>query len=545
MQAFADFSDNLLGGIVLLALSLAVGGMVWGIVVLRPWRRRAGDALVRRCLTLVAAGAASLTLVQTGVLVLKALVLSGYVGGVTASSLLETLQFRAGLARALLALGLAVAAARLARSSGARAGWAAIALLAAATAASGAWLVHAAGRLEHRVPLMVLTTLHQAAAAVWVGGIIQLGAAWRLTRRDPALAVEWPALVSRFSRIGVGSVVGLALTAAPLLWVYVGSWRGLVGTGYGSLILTKALLMGVALVLAAVNFTVARRWRRGQGAAPVHTAVPSLVETEAILLVILLFAAASLSSQPPAVDTEREWATWAEVAEVFRPKWPDLTTPSVATMLQDPSNPIAVIGGERTNAAYSWSNFSHNVSGLFLLTMSLLALAGRGRLSPLARHWPLGFVALAVFVFLRTSGDAGVWPLGPKGFWRVTLGDPEVLQHRLAALLVLVIGLLEWRARRSGRGTPLPYLFPALGAVGGILLLTHAHSAFEPKSSYLIQVTHTVMGALAVLMTAARWLELRLSPPAARVAGAASMTAMLLIALVLVFYLEANVVVPR
>ena len=68
--------------------------------------------------------------------------------------------------------------------------------------------------------------------------------------------------------------------------------------------------------------------------------------------------------------------------------------------------------------------------------------------------------------------------------------------------------------------------------------------AFEPKSSFLVQVTHTTMGALAVLMACARLLELRLTPPAARVAGLVSILAMLLIALVLVFYREANVVVP-
>ena len=67
---------------------------------------------------------------------------------------------------------------------------------------------------------------------------------------------------------------------------------------------------------------------------------------------------------------------------------------------------------------------------------------------------------------------------------------------------------------------------------------------FEPKSSFLVQVTHTTMGALAVLMACARLLELRLTPPAARVAGLVSILAMLLIALVLVFYREANVVVP-
>jgi len=72
----------------------------------------------------------------------------------------------------------------------------------------------------------------------------------------------------------------------------------------------------------------------------------------------------------------------------------------------------------------------------------------------------------------------------------------------------------------------------------------HSHAAFEAKSSYLVQVTHTAMGLLAVLVACTRLLELRLAPAAGRVAGAASCVAMLLVALVLVFYREANVVVP-
>jgi hypothetical protein len=47
-----------------------------------------------------------------------------------------------------------------------------------------------------------------------------------------------------------------------------------------------------------------------------------------------------------------------------------------------------------------------------------------------------------------------------------------------------------------------------------------------------------------VLVAAGRLLELRLGPPSARLAGLASSAAMLMIALVLVFYREANIVLP-
>ena len=149
--------------------------------------------------------------------------------------------------------------------------------------------------------------------------------------------------------------------------------------------------------------------------------------------------------------------------------------------------------------------------------MSLVALVG-GLLRPGGgRHWPLGFVALAAFVYLRAAANEGTWPFGAVPLWTI---DAEGIQHRIAALLVLALGALEWRARaRPDRRSLLPYVFPALGAAGAVLLLTHSHAAFQSKQSFLVQVTHTTMGALAALLVAGRWLELRLAPPAARLAG--------------------------
>jgi putative copper resistance protein D len=230
------------------------------------------------------------------------------------------------------------------------------------------------------------------------------------------------------------------------------------------------------------------------------------------------------------------------VAEVFRPKLPSLATPSVAAMRTDDDDPLLPDAG-RSVDEYAWSNYSHNVAGLLLLAMSLGALAARLGV-PGARHWPAGFVALAVFVFLRTSANEGTWPFGPTGVLENALDDAESLQHRIGALLALAVGLVEWRAHAANRPGRLAYVFPALAAFGGVILLTHSHAAFEPKHAYLVQITHSTMGALAVLMACGRWLELRLTPPLARVGGTASAFAMLAIALILVFYREANLILP-
>jgi len=52
------------------------------------------------------------------------------------------------------------------------------------------------------------------------------------------------------------------------------------------------------------------------------------------------------------------------------------------------------------------------------------------------------------------------------------------------------------------------------------------------------------MGAFAAVVVTARWLELRLPGRTRALAGAAASAAMLAIALILLFYREANIVLP-
>ena len=558
MLILADFLDSLLRGAVLASLSLVLGSVAWGLWILRAPSGRAPAPSVRRCLGLLTTGAVALAVGQVALLGLKSHVLSVSLGRDALADFAGTQHFEAGAARALLALAMAgvggmlwwgCGAARssaLARSSGAamsgrRSGaglsWAVMAFLACLIAASGAWLTHAAGRLEHRPLLMALTVVHQVCAAVWVGGLVQLLGLWRLARRDAEIDAAWPVLVGRFSRLALVAVAALVVVSVPLTWTYTGTIGGLVGTGYGSLVLTKAMLLAATLVLAAANFGAARRAGRGA----LRGRLPYLVEAEAILVVMMLFAATALSAQPPPADqSPAEQATVREVLEVFRPKIPSLHTPSVDTMRQERT--VAAVGRERSREAYLWSNFSHNVAGLIVLGMSILALAGLVGRSAWSRYWPLGFVLLAAFIYLRAAANEGTWPFGTIPLWQI---DAEGIQHRLAAILVLALGILEWRARsRQEAGGILPYIFPALAAAGAVLLLTHSHTAFQLKSSFLVQVTHTTMGALAGVLAAARWLDLRLARPARRIAEAAAGAALLAIALILVFYREANVILP-
>jgi putative copper resistance protein D len=154
------------------------------------------------------------------------------------------------------------------------------------------------------------------------------------------------------------------------------------------------------------------------------------------------------------------------------------------------------------------------------------------------KYWPLGFVFLGIFLFFRS--DAETWPLGPIGFWESTFNNGEVLQHRIATLLVFVLGMIELCARLNTRNenNKLPFVFPILAAFGGLMLLTHSHVGFQAKSAFLIQVGHTTMGIFSLILSCGRWLELKLDNPGKDIAGFVSVAALFQIGLTLMFYRE-------
>jgi putative copper resistance protein D len=53
-------------------------------------------------------------------------------------------------------------------------------------------------------------------------------------------------------------------------------------------------------------------------------------------------------------------------------------------------------------------------------------------------------------------------------------------------------------------------VFPLLCAIGGALLLTHAHASPNLKEEFLTELTHAPLGLLGILVGWGRWLELRL-----------------------------------
>ena len=542
MQGLADFLLSLLDYFALLSLSLVLGGVAWGLFVLRAGRHSFADEgmLARRCVKVLFAGAVGLALTQPMELGITAWFLGEALQQPPFPAFFYTPQFQGGMTRAILAAGVAVAAAWLGRRPGAARRWAAVTFLAVLLAASGAWLTHAVERFDDRVQLMVLTSLHQLAGAVWLGGLLQLAAAWRLIRRWPGFDAFWPALLGRFSKLAMASVLLLVITGSAVAWPYVGAWKNFIGTTYGLYLILKTALMASALGFAALNFRAVRRWREtGRAGEALQTRVPYFVEAEIVLLLTIVLMASALLALPLAVDVDaaNQRASWPEVVEVLKPKWPRLISPSHAEEVVAQS-PLSRLSTGIHTAENEWSEFNHDVAGLFLIAIGLFALADWTKRWPWMRHWPLGFVALAAFVVVRS--DPETWPLGTVGFWQGTFGSAEVLQHRVASALALALGLIEWRVRSTrDASSRLAYVFPVLCIAGGMVILTHFHSAYSEKYEFLITVSHAPVAILAIVIGCGRWLELRLAPSRpGRWAGFASLVALLVFGLMMAFYRE-------
>jgi putative copper resistance protein D len=504
------FLSVLLRAATLVFQSFTVGGIVFLVVVLGRreapssgfelsalrWIRRSAIALAATHLTILVAS--SLILMQSADMTLREV--SG------ANFFLASV---VGAAASLTIAGLASAR----RSSG----YASLLLPAAALLVASVMTSHAMSRLEYRLPLVALTGLHQAATAVWLGGLPYLLIGLAHTP-DQAFARR---LSSRFSRLALVSVGILAAAGLLLSISYVGSIRALYGTSYGAMVATKAVLFGLLLFLGALNYQLIR----GNSSSLLQS-VRRFGEAEIGIGVTVILLAASLTSLPPAVDLAAGRVSGPEVLARMAPRVPRLSSPTrqdlpedVYAALQKSYESPATLSSEsyvpgqagtrpNTPAEKAWSEYNHHWAGMIVLVIGLLAIFAQFGHFPLARNWPLVFLGLSVFLFLRS--DPETWPLGPVGFW-VSMTDPEVLLHRIVALLVIGLAVFEWRVQTDRVESPkVRLVFPVLIAIAGALLLTHSHSLGNIKEEVLAELSHAPLAVLGVTAAWSRWLELRL-----------------------------------
>ncbi|HUI83410.1 MAG TPA: CopD family protein [Candidatus Binatia bacterium] len=375
---------------------------------------------------------------------------------------------------------------------------------------------HAASRVEGRIPLIILTALHEASTGFWIGGLPFLLLGLHVGNERTA---QWY-LTRRFSRLALVSVVVLVASGFGMSLSYVGSLRSLVGTSYGLMLMAKVAMLLAMLALGGINFLMLRRY----GPEKVIPRLRRLVEAEVGIGITIVLSAASMTAQPPAVDLPNDTVQLSHIAARFKPEWPRLRSPNAAELsTRYPGRPISKLDPTRQTVAYSsegmplsirvmndmkWSEYNHHWMGLIVLAMGFLALLARTGRAGWAEYWPLLMIGIAVFIFLR--GDPECWPLGPKSFW-ATWAAPEIFQHRAAALVCVAFAIFELRVRRSpSQEGVLPLIFPLLCAVGAALLLTHSHAISNVREETMAELSHTPMATVGVVAGWSRWLELRL-----------------------------------
>jgi putative copper resistance protein D len=532
MVQLAGYLTVILHALALAGLAASVGGTVFCLAVLRPVTGAASPHEAR-VLRVAARGALLAAASLGGMLLVGPWGLAEDGAAWPIREYLDTGFAQASCVRLALVLALAALLHSLRGATRSRLRWALALATMGALTVSGAWVVHAVSRLEHVLPLMLTTVLHQTAAVVWVGGVIGLLLCADLRKAENSDA--WPRLLARFSPLGLACVATLIGAGVYIATHYVGDWASMIGTNYGVMVIAKGLLFAIALTLAALNFRHTRQWRRAGASADTRHRVPVYIEAELVALLAIMLLGASLAATPPAVDLQTERATLAEVLDTLAAKKPQLSPPDYAALTSDYASPLDFFNPS-TAIERVQSNFNHNISGAFMLLIGVLAIMHRLGLAQWARHWPLVFLPFAVFLQLIVQPTG--WPLGPEGFFE-QLRSPAVLQHRLATLLPIAIGFMEWRVQVGTlAATRWRYTFPLLCFIGSAVLLTHTHIALGTKQEFLIEVSHAGIAVFALLAGIGRWLELRLPAPAPRICGALWTGSLVMIGLLLLFYRE-------
>lgn len=119
-----------------------------------------------------------------------------------------------------------------------------------------AWTGHAGSTLGQLGYLhLAADVLHLLAASVWVGGLIGLSVLFAVGRTHAAFGwgrVQFDS-IRRFSVLGIVSVAVLIGSGIVNSWILVGSFRALLVTDYGQVLLLKIAAFAIMVGLATVN----------------------------------------------------------------------------------------------------------------------------------------------------------------------------------------------------------------------------------------------------------------------------------------------------
>ncbi len=122
------------------------------------------------------------------------------------------------------------------------------------------------------------------------------------------------------------------------------------------------------------------------------------------------------------------------------------------------------------------SELNHRIAGGCLIAIGLAALVGNRseRFAALQKVWPFFFIMPGVLLIFFS--DAEVWPMGPQSWLYMARHNLQAVQHKLAAVVMILIGSLEFqRARGKLRPFVATWGFPVMAVLGASILFIHPH----------------------------------------------------------------------
>ena len=514
-----------LHGAQLLGLLLSLAAPLLALAVLRPVRGDAPETVARTNLlagslarwTRSAAGVGACAVVANLFVSVAEIEGRSALGGADPATVLRfataTTVGRLALARAALLALAALLARRIERHRdpvGCTTAWTALAAVGAAALVASALVSHAAALPAGRATAVAGQVVHLAAAAVWIGAVLHLALARRaLAGADDAASVALAARVARrFSPLALAAAALVALSGVRAAWLALGTPVALPTSAWGLTLLVKLGLLAPVAAAGWTNWRVVgpgleRAARDGRPAAGVLRAFDRALELEATAGLLVIAVAGVLGSVSPPAPSGAGRLSAPQLRAVLTPRLP-------RTDVVDPSTWVG--SATRTDDDLRYSEFMHGWSGLAVAMLGvawLVQARGGSVAGRVGSLWPLALVPFAAFVAI--ASDPEVWPMGDVPPLDA-LRDPTVLEHRIGALLVLVLAGLGLRDEgRGGADRPLGRALPLLMIAGSLLLLGHAHSSFGTSESLgtLIDVQHAVIGGLGLAAGTVRWLELR------------------------------------
>ncbi|PWU09966.1 MAG: hypothetical protein C5B50_26345 [Verrucomicrobia bacterium] len=412
----------------------------------------------------------------------------------------------------ILRIALLLLIALVARLPG-RVKWYLVLAVALAAAVCESLVCHAAAQPADRLSAIALELTHIAAASFWLGILVHLLLARRVieSATDDRGSAFLGEILRRFSPIALGTVGLLAITGLLLATRYLRVPAAVATSAYGLTLTVKLSLLLPLIYAGYVNYRVIRpalQWAGQTGLEPslrrpLLSKFGKTLELEVTAGVLVLTVAGVLASVSPPQNLGTLRLTPPQIRALVSPHLPRT----------DVVDPAKFVGAEqRTLDDRRYAEFTHNWSGVMVALLGcgwlVMSLGGRAGLRA-EKAWPWLFVPLPIFI--AVAADPEVWILRTFTLAQV-LGDPQVLEHQLGAVLAFVlVGLGLRDRRRPGPERPLGYALPVLMILGSLLLLGHAHSNFTATQELtnLINVQHAIFGAFGLLAGTLRWFELR------------------------------------